>query len=90
MLSDIFAELSNASIVDSAVYVTIDKINESDEVSAKFESASEWKDGKITFRGKGSLALTIQDYNKCVPYTVYVYVGGIDDGSGDDGSGDEA
>lgn len=57
------------------VYVTIDKVDDELEVSGTYTAdTTNWTKGTIQFTGTGPLKITIQDYNYCVPTTIYIEV----------------
>jgi len=74
-IGNLFKAKDGATINNSGVYVTIDKIDEAIDVSGEFTpSASDWKKGTIQFSGSGVLKITIQDYDFCRPTVLYVEV----------------
>ncbi len=75
-LSSLFAEKTDATINNSGVYVTIDKIDEDSNVSGTWtpSTAENWYDGTIQFSGTGPVKVTIQDYNYCTPTVLYLEV----------------
>lgn len=74
-VSSLFAAVQGATINNSGVYVTIDKVDEDSNVSGTFiANTSDWTKGTIQFSGTGVVKVTIQDYDYCAPTTVYLEV----------------
>ena len=64
----LFKAKDGASINNSGVVVTIDKVDENSNVGGTFtENTSDWTKGTIQFSGTGVVKVTIQDYNFCKP-----------------------
>jgi len=75
-LGSLFAEIDSDKypVIDSGVYVTIDKVYENSNVSGAFTANSDWTKGTIQFSGTGVVKVTIQDYNFCTPTVLYLEV----------------
>jgi uncharacterized repeat protein (TIGR02543 family) len=74
-VGSLFAAKSGATIIDSGVVVTIDKVDENSTVSGTFTAdTSDWTKGTIKFSGTGVVKVTIQDYNFCTPTVLYLEV----------------
>ena len=68
-------EDSAVAINGSSVHVTVEKVNDDDEVSATFTANSEdWTKGTLKFAGTGIVKVTIQDYFFCTPTVAYIRV----------------
>ena len=62
-------------IDESGVYVTIDRVDENDNVSGTFTvNTTDWKQGTVKFTGTGVVTITIQDYNYCTPTEITVEI----------------
>lgn len=74
-VSDFFTALTESSIVDSGVVVTITKVDEEGTVGGTYTANKEnWEEGTIEFNIIGDVKITIQDYNFCIPTTITVNV----------------
>ena len=68
-------EDSSVAINGSSVHVTVEKVNESDEVLGTFTAnAEDWTKGTVKFEGTGIVKVTIQDYYFCTPTVAYIRV----------------
>lgn len=82
-LSSIFKADDGATIVDDGVWVTLNKVNEKNDIKGEFIPNEEnWGDGTIKFSGTGIVKITIQDYNFCTPTVLYVEVVNADNVTG--------
>lgn len=73
----LFEESANVkpTIQDSGVWVTVQKVNETMDVSGNFTADREnWENGTIQFSGTGVVKVTIQDYQLCEPTSIYLEV----------------
>ena len=62
-------------INDSGVWVTVEKVDDSMNVSGTYTAnTTDWTKGSIQFSGTGVVKVTIQDYNFCKPTVLYVEV----------------
>lgn len=74
-LGSLFAKKAGATINNSGVTVTIDKVNENTNVSGTFTAnTSNWTKGTIQFSGTGPVKLTITDNDYCIPKELYLEV----------------
>jgi len=74
-VGSLFAAVDGATISDSGVQVTIDKVDENTNVSGTFTAnTTDWTKGTIQFSGTGVVKVTIQDYNFCKPTELYLEV----------------
>lgn len=71
----LFEAKGNAQIVDSGVWVSMNKVDENANISGEFiPNTKDWTKGTIKFTGTGIVKITIQDYNFCKPTVLYVEV----------------
>ncbi len=74
-LGSLFGVKDGATINDSGVYVTIDKVDENSNVSGTYTAnATDWIEGTIQFSGTGVVKVTIQDYDFCQPTVLHLEV----------------
>ncbi len=74
-LNSLFKAKDGATINNSGVYVSIDKVDENMNVSGTYkQDENEWRKGTIQFTGTGVVKVTIQDYNYCTPTVLYLEV----------------
>ena len=74
-VGSLFAAKDGATISNSGVVVTIDKVDENANVGGTFTANySDWTNGTIKFTGTGVVKVTIQDYNFCTPTVLYLEV----------------
>ncbi len=74
-LGTLFEKKDSATINDSGVYVTIDKVDENTDVSGTYTAnITDWTKGTIKFAGTGVVKVTIQDYDYCTPTVLYLEV----------------
>ena len=67
-LGSLFEAKEGATISNSGVVVSIDKLDEKMNVSGTYTAnTSDWTKGTIKFEGTGVVKVTIQDYNFCKP-----------------------
>ncbi len=74
-LDSLFKAVEGISVNDSAVDVSIDKVNENTNASGTFTAnTSDWTKGTIKFSGTGPVKLTIQDYDNCEVTELYLEI----------------
>ena len=74
-LDSLFKTKDGATINNSGVWVTVDRIDDTMNVSGTFTvDASDWKKGTLQFSGTGVVKVTIQDYDYCTPTVLYLEV----------------
>ncbi len=74
-LGSLFKAVEDATINNSGVIVTIDKVDESMDVSGAYvANTTDWTKGTIQFGGAGVVKVTIQDYEYCTPTVLYLEV----------------
>ena len=74
-IGNLFAEKDGATIIDSGVWVSLNKVDENANISGEFVAdTSDWTKGTIKFTGTGDVKITIQDYNFCKPTELFVEV----------------
>ncbi len=74
-IDSLFEENGEVAVVDSGVWVTVEKIDENMNVGGTFTAdKSNWTNGTIKFNGTGVVKVTIQDYNYCTPTVLYLEV----------------
>ena len=74
-VGSLFAAEDGATINNSGVVVTIDKVDENSNVRGTFTAnTTDWTKGAIQFSGTGVVKVTIQDYNFCKPTVLYLEV----------------
>ena len=74
-LETLFSAVAGKKINESGVYVTIDRVYDTDNVSGTFTAnTSDWEKGTIKFEGTGVVKITIQDYDYCTPTEIFVEI----------------
>ena len=74
-IGNLFEAIDGATIVDSGVWVSLNKIDENSNISGTFiANTADWTKGTIKFEGTGLVKITIQDYNFCKPTELIVEV----------------
>lgn len=71
----LFKEISEGIAVDSGVHVSVTPMLEGVSMEGTFVRMANWEDSTLRITGGTGLAkLTIQDYNNCEPFNLYVEV----------------
>ena len=78
-IGNLFEAKEGATINSSGVWVTVEKLDEEMNITAKFEPSTDtsengWTKGTLDFDGTGVAKITIQDYDYCTPTSIYVEV----------------
>lgn len=74
-IGSLFAAKEDVKIVNSGVWITVEKLDENMNVSGEFTpNTTDWTKGTIQFKGTGVVKVTIQDYNFCTPTELYLEV----------------
>ena len=74
-LGSLFTAKDGVTINNSGVYVTVDPVDDTINVSGTFTAnTSDWTKGTIQFSGTGPVKVTIQDYDYCTPTVLYLEV----------------
>ena len=74
-IGSLFKAKDGATINNSGVIVSVQKVDEKSNVSGTFTAnTSDWTKGTIKFEGTGVVKVTIQDYNFCTPTVLLLEV----------------
>lgn len=74
-VGSLFAAKDGVTINNAGVYVTVDPVDDTINVSGTFTAnTSDWTKGTIQFSGTGPVKVTIQDYDYCTPTVLYLEV----------------
>ncbi len=76
-VGSLFAAKNDVTINNAGVYVTVDPVDDTIDVSGTFTfdpTKTEWTEGTIKFSGTGPVKVTIQDYDYCTPTVLYLEV----------------